>query len=83
MDIDLLKQTGDNSFRTSLSWARLIPAGRGDVNEQAVAFYNQVIDELLAQGITPFINLFHFDMPQVLQELGGWENRLVVDAYNE
>jgi 6-phospho-beta-glucosidase len=82
-DIELLKQTGHNSFRTSLSWARLLPAGRGNVNEQAVAFYNQVIDELLAQGITPFINLFHFDMPQVLQELGGWENRLVVDAYNE
>ncbi|WP_213993567.1 glycoside hydrolase family 1 protein [Sodalis sp. dw_96] len=82
-DIALLKQTGHNSFRTSLSWARLLPVGRGKINQQAVAFYNQVIDELLAQGITPFINLFHFDMPQVLQDLGGWENRLVVEAYTE
>ncbi|MGP2543284.1 glycoside hydrolase family 1 protein [Yersinia sp. 2541 StPb PI] len=82
-DIALLKQLNHNSFRTSISWARLIPNGRGEVNPQAVDFYNGVIDELLAQGITPFINLFHFDMPTVMQELGGWESRYVVDAYAE
>lgn len=80
-DIALLKQLNHNTFRTSISWARLIPDGRGEVNPTAVAFYNQVIDELLAQGVTPFINLFHFDMPMVMQELGGWESREVVDAY--
>ncbi|MFS2225780.1 glycoside hydrolase family 1 protein [Pantoea sp. B65] len=80
-DIALLKQLNHNSFRTSISWARLIPDGRGAVNPQAVRFYNQVIDELLAQGITPFINLFHFDMPLVMQQQGGWESREVVDAY--
>lgn len=80
-DIALLKRTGHNSFRTSISWARLLPNGRGEPNPQAVAFYNQVIDELLAQGITPFINLFHFDMPMCLQEEGGWESREVVAAY--
>ena len=80
-DIALLKQTGHNSFRTSLSWARLIPDGQGPCNPQAVAFYNQVIDELLTQGITPFINLFHFDMPMAMQALGGFENRHVVEAY--
>ncbi|ELF6808839.1 glycoside hydrolase family 1 protein [Salmonella enterica] len=80
-DIALLKQLKHNSFRTSLSWARLIPDGVGEVNPQAVSFYNHVIDELLAQGITPFITLFHFDMPMVMQEKGGWENRDVVEAF--
>ena len=80
-DIALLKQLKHNSFRTSISWSRLIPDGTGDVNPQAVDFYNNVIDELLAQGITPFITLFHFDMPMVMQEKGGWENRDVVEAF--
>jgi len=80
-DIQLLKQLGHNSFRTSISWSRLIPSGDGAPNPQAVAFYNAVIDELLAQGITPFINLYHFDMPLCMQQQGGWENRVVVDAY--
>lgn len=80
-DIQLLKQLNHNSFRTSLSWARLIPDGIGEVNPEAVTFYNQVINELIEQGITPFITLFHFDMPMAMQEIGGWENREVVDAY--
>lgn len=80
-DIALLKQLQHNSFRTSLSWSRLIPDGSGEVNPEAVDFYNNVIDELLAQGITPFITLFHFDMPMVMQEKGGWENREVVEAF--
>src|SRR5699024_4090156 len=58
-----------------------IPSGRGKVNEEAVALYNRVIDELLANDIEPFVNLFHFDMPLELQKEGGWENRAVVDAY--
>lgn len=80
-DIKLLKETGHNSFRTSIQWSRLIPEGVGEVNEKAVDFYNSVIDELLKEGITPIINLFHFDMPMNLQKIGGWENRLVVEAY--
>lgn len=80
-DIALLKQLNHNSFRTSISWSRLIPDGTGEVNPEAVIFYNTVIDELLAQGITPFITLFHFDMPMVMQEKGGWENRDVVAAF--
>ncbi|MBJ4956292.1 glycoside hydrolase family 1 protein [Salmonella enterica subsp. enterica serovar Goldcoast] len=81
-DIALLNQLKHNSFRTSLSWSRLIPNGTGEVNPEAVDFYNNVIDELLAQGITPFITLFHFDMPMVMQEKGGWENREVVEAFD-
>lgn len=80
-DITLLKQLRHNTFRTSIAWSRLIPDGRGAVNPEAVRFYNQVIDEMLNQGITPFINLFHFDMPMAMQQIGGWENREVVEAY--
>ncbi|MGP2424566.1 glycoside hydrolase family 1 protein [Yersinia sp. 2538 StPb PI] len=80
-DILLLKQLGHNTFRTSISWSRLIPKGDGELNPKAVTFYNAVIDSLLANGITPFINLYHFDMPLCMQEKGGWENRAVVEAY--
>lgn len=80
-DIQLLKQTGHNSFRTSIQWSRLIPDGIGEVNPKAVEFYNKVIDELIANDIEPIMNLYHFDMPLSMQELGGWESREVVDAY--
>ncbi|CAI2399647.1 glycoside hydrolase family 1 protein [Serratia plymuthica] len=80
-DILLLKTLGHNTFRTSISWSRLIPDGDGEVNPKAVAFYNALIDSLLAQGITPFINLYHFDMPLCMQQKGGWESRAVVEAY--
>lgn len=80
-DIKNMKKIGHNSFRMSISWARLIPGGEGEVNGEAVTFYNNVIDELIAQGIEPFVNLFHFDMPLEMQEKGGWENREVIEAY--
>lgn len=80
-DIRLLKETGHNSFRTSIQWSRLIPDGTGEVNKKAVKFYNDVIDELIANDILPIINIFHFDMPMCMQEIGGWESREVVQAY--
>ena len=82
-DIRLLKQLGHNSFRTSIAWSRLIPAGQGEPNPQAVAFYDAMLDELKAEGIEPFICLFHFDMPMSMQALGGWESREVIEAYAE
>ncbi|OZU88259.1 6-phospho-beta-glucosidase [Virgibacillus indicus] len=82
-DIKLMKEIGHNTFRMSISWSRLIPGGRGDVNPEAVTFYNNVIDELIANDIEPFVNLFHFDMPLEMQNEGGWENREVVDAYTD
>ncbi|PAD22688.1 glycoside hydrolase family 1 protein [Terribacillus saccharophilus] len=82
-DIALMKQVGHNSFRFSISWSRLIPEGTGAINEKAAAFYQDVIDELLDNDIEPFVNLFHFDMPMVMQEIGGWESREVVDAYRD
>ncbi|MEK3854151.1 glycoside hydrolase family 1 protein [Cytobacillus sp. FSL H8-0458] len=80
-DIQLMKEVGHNSFRTSIQWSRLIPKGDGKVNLQAVNFYNRVIDELIANDIEPFMNLYHFDMPMCMQEKGGWESREVINAY--
>jgi len=79
-DIQLMKNIGHNSFRSSISWARLMPDGI-NVNQEAVTFYNNVIDALIENGITPFIGLFHFDMPLYWQQKGGWESRETVEAY--
>ncbi|MNM36207.1 6-phospho-beta-glucosidase GmuD [compost metagenome] len=80
-DIQRMKDIGFNSYRTSITWSRLIPDGDGEVNEKAVEFYNNIIDELIRNGIKPIINLYHFDMPLAMQEKGGWESREVVEAY--
>lgn len=80
-DIKLMKEVGHNSFRTSISWARLIPTGDGDINQEAVTFYRDVFKTMRAHDIEPFINLYHFDMPLAMQNKGGWTSREVVDAY--
>ncbi len=81
-DIALLKGMGFNAYRTSLSWARVLPNGEGEVNEQGLAFYDRVVDELIASGIEPIICLYHFDLPEALYEkYGGWGDRHVLDAY--
>lgn len=79
--IKLMKKTGHNSYRHSIQWSRLIPDGDGEVNQIAVDYYNDLINELIANGIEPMFNLYHFDMPMALQNQGGWENRHTVDAY--
>lgn len=80
-DIEFLDKTGHTAFRTSISWARLIPDGRGEVNQEAVNFYRDVFKRIKNKNIKLYINLFHFDMPMKLQEIGGWESREVVEAY--
>lgn len=80
-DIQLMKEIGHNSFRMSISWSRLFPNGRGNINSKAVDFYNRVINEFIENQVEPFVGLFHFDMPMELQKIGGWANREVVDAY--
>lgn len=80
-DIQLMRATGHTTFRTSIQWSRLFPEGRGEINQAAVTFYNAYIDELIANDIEPFINLYHFDMPMALQAEGGWLNRETVLAY--
>lgn len=80
-DLDRMAALSFNSFRTSISWSRLIPEGTGEVNPEAVDFYTRMLDGLNQRGIKPFINLYHFDMPMKLQEIGGFENREVIEAY--
>ena len=80
-DIQLMKSIGHNSYRTSISWSRLIPEGIGAVNPEAIKFYRNMIGELKKNGIEPVINLFHFDLPMALVEKGGWESRETVTAF--
>lgn len=81
-DVQLMKQTGHNSFRVSISWARMFPDdGIGEPNKKAIAFYRDLFTEMNNNGIKVFANLYHFDMPVALQDQGGWESRAVVDAY--
>lgn len=79
-DVVRMKAIGMNSFRTSISWARLLPDGK-TLNPKAVEFYRSYFSELNNAGIEPIINLFHFDMPWWLMEKGGWENRESVTAF--
>lgn len=82
-DIYLLHQLNIKNFRFSISWARLLPGGTGYVNYKGIAFYNKVIDFCLELGIEPWITLYHWDLPQALQNKGGWTNRLIVDWFSE
>ncbi|KAF7824500.1 vicianin hydrolase-like [Senna tora] len=83
-DIKLMKKIGLDSFRFSISWSRIFPKGKGKVNELGVKFYNNVIDELLSNGLTPFVTLFHWDLPQSLQdEYGGFMSPKIVEDFRE
>ena len=73
-DVRLMAQLGVKNYRFSISWTRLIPKGTGEVNEEGLAFYDRLIDALRANGIRPFVTLFHWDYPAALQARGGWEN---------
>lgn len=82
-DVKLMKEINFNSFRTSIQWSRLIKDFyTGEVDPDAVRFYNEYIDEMIKNGIEPIINLYHFDMPAELQEeLGGWESKKTTDLF--
>lgn len=82
-DIKLLAEMGANVFRFSISWARILPTGSGQVNQAGLDHYNDVIDTCLEFGVEPMITLYHFDLPQVLQDNGGWDSRDTVEAFAE
>jgi beta-glucosidase len=74
-DIDLIKQLNIPNFRFSIAWSRVLPEGTGAVNEAGINYYNRVINYCLQQGITPWLTLYHWDLPQALEIKGGWTNR--------
>lgn len=81
-DVKLMKELGLNSFRTSIQWTRLIKNFYTcEVDEEALRFYNDYINEMISAGVEPFVNLFHFDMPIELQNKGGFESKEVIDLY--
>lgn len=73
-DVNLMKSLGINAYRFSISWSRIFPEGVGKINEDGVRFYSELIDELLAAKIEPYITLFHWDYPYALHKKGGWLN---------
>lgn len=80
-DIELMKRLGVKAYRFSIAWPRIFPEGTGDVNQAGLDYYARVIDALLEAGITPCATLYHWDLPQALQDQGGWGNRTTIDAF--
>ena len=82
-DVALMAEMGLKAYRFSISWSRIYPKGRGEVNESGLKFYENLIEELIKNNIKPIITLYHWDLPQYLQDLyGGWESREVINDFN-
>ena len=82
-DVQLMHELGIGAYRFSISWPRILPAGRGDVNPAGLDFYDRMVDRLLADGIEPYVTLYHWDLPQALEDRGGWPSRDTVEAFVE
>ncbi len=82
-DVALMRQLGLKAYRFSVSWPRILPQGRGPVNQAGLDFYSHLVDALLEAGITPFVTLYHWDLPQALEDEGGWANRATAEAFVE
>jgi len=80
-DLGLVRELGVDAYRFSVAWPRVIPTGTGAVNPKGLAFYDRLVDELLAAGTRPFVTLYHWDLPQVLQDKGGWPIRDTAEAF--
>lgn len=82
-DLELVKELGFGEFRFSISWSRILPEGTGRINQQGIDFYSRLIDQCLELGVEPWITLYHWDLPQALENRGGWKNRQIVDWFLE
>jgi beta-glucosidase len=74
-DVALMAQLGVNSYRMSVAWPRVQPEGSGEYNQSGIDFYRRLLDSLVEHGIAPVVTLYHWDLPQALQDLGGWTSR--------
>lgn len=82
-DVALMQRLGIEAYRFSVAWPRVLPAGRGNVNHRGLDFYDALVDTLLDAGIEPFVTLYHWDLPQALEEKGGWPERSTAEAFVE
>ncbi len=82
-DVRIMKELGTKSYRFSLSWPRIIPGGKGQINQKGVDFYKRLLTSLHENGIVPAVTLYHWDLPQKLQDIGGWANRDTALYYEE
>lgn len=82
-DISLIKELNIPNFRLSISWSRILPHGTGEINQAGIAYYNKIIDSCLMQGITPWLTLYHWDLPHALELQGGWTNRNIIRWFEE
>jgi beta-glucosidase len=80
-DIALMKSLGLQTYRFSVAWSRIFPTGTGTPNPKGIDFYSRLVDELLAAGIQPYCTLFHWDLPQALEDKGGWQSRDTSEAF--
>ena len=81
-DVALMQSIGATAYRFSIAWPRIFPSGTGEPNPKGVGFYSRLVDELLAAGIEPFATLYHWDLPQALQDrFGGWQSMHTVQAF--
>ena len=82
-DLDLIQSLNAKAYRFSVAWPRVLPQGRGAVNEKGLDFYDRLVDGLVERGVEPCVTLYHWDLPQCLEDEGGWPSRGIVDAFNE
>jgi len=80
-DLDLMREAGLDAYRFSLSWARVMPEGRGAVNAEGLDFYDRLVDGMLARGLEPWATLYHWELPAALSDLGGWRNRDIAEWF--
>src|SRR5205823_14785765 len=80
-DVALMRELGLGAYRFSIAWPRVLPAGTGAVNERGLDFYRRLVDTLLASGIEPVPTLYHWDLPQPLQDDGGWPHRVTAHRF--
>ena len=82
-DLDLIAELGLDTYRFSIAWPRIVPDGRGGINQSGLDFYRRLVEGALERGIRPLATLYHWDLPQALEDTGGWTNRETAMAFAE